>query len=97
MYIFSIYIKFKGNKMLQTKIKKLSNSTGLRFPKHILQDAHINVGNKLNISISEGQIIIEPLNDIKNKYDIKELVSKIPKNYSSTKLDWGNSVGKEEW
>ena len=33
----------------------------------------------------------------KNKYNIKELVSKMPENYKSKELDWGKPLGKEEW
>ncbi|MBC8183070.1 AbrB/MazE/SpoVT family DNA-binding domain-containing protein [candidate division KSB1 bacterium] len=82
---------------MQTKIQKWGNSQGLRFPKQILQEAQVSIGDKLNIFVYKGKIIIEPLNNIKNKYNIKELVSKMPKNYSSKELDWGNTVGKEEW
>ncbi len=79
---------------MQTRIQKWGNSQGLRFPKHILHEAHINVGDKLNIFVNNGKITIEPFN-IKNKYKIEELVSKMPKNYFSKELDWGNPVGKE--
>ena len=82
---------------MQTKMQKWGNSQGLRFPKHILEEARINVGDELNIFVTNGRIIIEPLNNIRNKYNIKELVSQMPPNYSSNELDWGKPVGKEEW
>ena len=82
---------------MHTKIQKWGNSQGLRFPKHILQEAHIDIGDELNISVSNGKIIIEPINNIKNKYSISELISQMPNNYSSNELDWGKPVGKEEW
>ena len=82
---------------MNTKIQKWGNSQGLRFPKHVLQEAHIKVGDELNIFVSDGKIIIEPLNNIRNKYNIKELVSRMPKNYLSKELDWGEPAGKEEW
>ncbi len=80
-----------------TKMQKWGNSQGLRFPKHLLQEAHINIGDELNVFISDGKIVIEPVNNIKNKYHIKELVSRMPQNYSSEELDLGSPVGKEEW
>ncbi len=82
---------------MHAKIQKWGNSQGLRFPKHVLQEVQINIGDELNIFVSNGKIIIEPLNYIKNKYNIKELVSQMPQNYSSKELDWGEPVGKEEW
>jgi antitoxin MazE len=82
---------------MHTKIQKWGNSQGIRFPKHILQETHINVGDELNVFVSNGKIIIEPLNNVKNKYNIKELVARIPKDYVSKELEWGKPVGKEEW
>jgi antitoxin MazE len=82
---------------MQTKIQKWGNSQGLRFPKHILKEAQINVEDELNIFVADGKIIIEPVNNIKNKYKIKDLVSRMPQNYSSEELDWGLPIGKEIW
>ena len=82
---------------MHTKIQKWGNSQGLRFPKHILQEAHINIGDELNILVNNGKIIIEPLNNIRNIYNIKKLVSQMPETYSLEEMDWGKPVGKEEW
>lgn len=82
---------------MQTKIQKWGNSQGLRFPKHILQEAQISIGDELNMFVLDGKIIIEPLHNIRNKYNIKELISQIPKNDSSNEIDWGKPVGKEAW
>lgn len=82
---------------MQTKIQKWGNSQGLRLPTHILQEAQINIGDKLEIFVNDGKIIIESLNNIKNRYKIKELVSQMPPNYSPNELDWGEPVGREEW
>ncbi len=81
---------------MYAKIQKWGNSQGLRFPKHVLQEAHIKVGDELNIFVCDGKIIIELLNNTRNKYNIKDLVSRILKNYLSKELDWGAPVGKEE-
>ena len=44
-----------------TKIQKWGNSQGLRFPKHVLQEADINIGDELNMTVSNRKIIIEPI------------------------------------
>jgi antitoxin MazE len=80
-----------------TKIQKWGNSQGLRFPKFLLEEANIKVGDDVNISVKKGKIIIEPKANIRKKYDIKELISKFPKNYNAEEIDWGSPVGKEEW
>ncbi len=80
-----------------TKVQKWGNSQGLRFPKTILEEAQIDVGDEVNVTVQDGKIIVETVNKLRNTYDLKELVSKIPKDYRAEKVDWGPPVGKEEW
>ncbi|OGL46925.1 MAG: transcriptional regulator/antitoxin, MazE [Candidatus Schekmanbacteria bacterium RBG_13_48_7] len=80
-----------------TKIKKWGNSQGLRFTKTMLDEAKIEVGDDVNITVQDGKIVITPVNNVHNKFNIKELVSKISKTYQPEEVDWGVSVGKEEW
>lgn len=80
-----------------TKIQKWGNSQGLRFPKAILNQAHIDVGDEVNIKIRQGTIVIKSVTNIRGKYSLKKLISKIPKNYKPKEVAWGGSVGKEAW
>ena len=80
-----------------SKIQKWGNSQGLRFTKALLQEAQINVGDEVNVSVQKGRIIVEPATKVRGKYDLKELVSKMPQEYQAEELDWGEPVGKEEW
>ncbi len=77
-------------------ISKWGNSQGLRFPKDIMKDMHLAIGDKVNIFIENNKVIIEPIQKEKIKYDINELVSKIPKDYKA-KEELTSSVGMEEW
>lgn len=80
-----------------TKVQKWGNSQGLRFTKAILQEAQINVGDEVSILVQKGRIIVEPVTKVRGKYDLKELVSKMPKEYQAEELDWGAPIGKEVW
>ena len=80
-----------------TKIQKWGNSQGLRFPKEILSRAHISIGDEVDINIQHGDIIIKPVTRIRGKYNLKNLVSKIPNNYKTEEENWGGPVGKEKW
>jgi antitoxin MazE len=82
---------------MNTKVQKWGNSQGLRLPKHILQDARINIGDDVNVVTRDGVIIISPVKHIRGKYDIRELLSHIPKDYKPEEVDWGKPVGKEVW
>ncbi len=80
-----------------SKIQKWGNSQGLRFTKALLQEAQMSVGDEVRVSVQNRQIIVEPATKVRGKYDLKELVSKIPQEYQAEELDWGKPVGKEEW
>jgi antitoxin MazE len=80
-----------------TKIQKWGNSQGLRLAKQVLEDAHISVGDDVNVTARDGLIVIEPVRRVRGKRSLKELVSRIPKNYEPEETDWGEPVGKEAW
>ena len=80
-----------------SKIQKWGNSQGLQFTKALLQEAQMNVGDEVNVSVQKGRIIVESATKVRGKYDLKELVSKIPQEYQVEELDWGEPAGKEEW
>ena len=80
-----------------TRVQKWGNSQGLRFSKAIMTEAQINVGDQVNVSVRDGQIIVEPLIRVRGKYDLCELVSRMPSNYQVEETDWGAPAGKEAW
>ena len=79
------------------KIQKWGNGQGLQFTKALLQEAQLNVGDEVSISVQRGQIIIESVTRVRRRYDLRELISKMPQEYQIEELNWGESVGKEEW
>jgi antitoxin MazE len=80
-----------------TKIQKWGNSQGLRLAKRLLEDAHISVGDDVDITVRDGLIVIAPAKRIRGKRNLQELVSRIPKNYKTEEVDWGEPVGREVW
>ena len=80
-----------------TKIQKWGNSQGLRLSKQLLEDAHISVGDNVEVSTRDGAIVIEPARRVRGKQNLQELISRIPKGYKAEELDWGEPVGKEVW
>jgi antitoxin MazE len=82
---------------MTTKVQKWGNSQGLRIARHILEDAHISIGDDVDITTKDGVIMISPIKRIRSKYDIRELLSHIPKDYKPEEVDWGKPVGKEVW
>jgi antitoxin MazE len=80
-----------------TKVQKWGNSQGLRLAKQVLEDAHISVGDNVDVTIRDGTIIIAPIQRIRGKRSLQELVSRIPKNHEAGEIDWGKPIGREVW
>ena len=77
------------------KIQKWGNSLGVRIPKNVAQDVHIQEGSSVELSVEEGRLIISPRK--KGKYTLKELVDRITLENMHSETDWGPPVGKEAW
>jgi antitoxin MazE len=80
-----------------TKIQKWGNSQGLRLPKQILTEAQLMVGDDVDVSTSDGMIIISAAKPVRGRRSLQELISKIPKGYKPAATDWGTPVGNEVW
>jgi antitoxin MazE len=80
-----------------TRIRKWGNSQGLRLARQVLEDAHISVGDEVDVTTRDGMIVIAPARRIRGKQSLQELVSRIPKDYKTEEVDWGEPVGREVW
>lgn len=78
-----------------TRVQKWGNSQGLRLAKHLLETANISVGDDVEVIPQEGQIIIKKVS--KPKFDLAEMVSRMPRSYKVREESFGEPVGKEEW
>jgi antitoxin MazE len=79
-----------------TKVQKWGNSQGLRFSKDVLEQAQIDVGDEVEVTVRGGRIIVEPVTKVRGRYRLKDLVARIPKGAKAGEVDWG-AMGKETW
>jgi antitoxin MazE len=82
---------------MRATIQKWGNSQGIRINKEILEQSHLAVGDKVEIFTKDGQVIVQPLPEIRKKYRLEDLVARLPKGYKPSEEDLGAPVGKEEW
>jgi antitoxin MazE len=80
-----------------TKVQRWGNSQGLRLTKQVLQDAGISVGDDVDVAVRDGVIVISPVRRVRGKRSLDELVSRIPKDYNGSEMEWGEPVGREAW
>jgi antitoxin MazE len=79
------------------KIQKWGNSQGVRLTKNLLADVQLEVGDEVDISVKDGIMIVTPAKMIHGKHSLKDLVARIPENYQTSEVEWGEPVGKEVW
>ena len=78
-----------------TKVQKWGSSQGLRLPKHTLEDARISVGDDVEVIAQEGKILIRKIS--KSKFDLAEMVSRMPHRYRVKEKSSGKPMDREEW
>jgi len=82
---------------MATKIQKWGNSQGLRISRQLLEEAHVSVGEEVEVAVRDGEIVVTPSMRVRGKIQLRDLVSRIPKGYKSEEVDWGSPKGREVW
>jgi antitoxin MazE len=80
-----------------TKVQKWGNSQGVRLSKELLAQAHIDVGDPVDVSAHDGALVVTPIRRVRGGHDLAELVGRVGKSYKPAELDWGGPVGNEVW
>jgi len=76
------------------QIAKWGNSLGLRLPKSVAREVHVDEGDTVEVSVDNGAIVIRPG---RRRYSLDELVGGITKHNRHRETDWGAPAGHEAW
>ncbi len=79
---------------MTTQIAKWGNSLGLRLPKSVTQEARLDEGDTVDVSVRNGAIVIRPSRPV---YSLDDLVSRITAKNRHDESDWGAPRGGEAW
>lgn len=79
---------------MQGAVRRWGNSIAVRIPKSVAQDAHLAVGDTLNLKVEGGRIIMTPA---RKRYKLKELLAHMPPEQRRGETDWGEAQGEEVW
>lgn len=80
--------------MSQT-IKPWGNSVGIRLPKAVTEKAGVRVGQRLDIHLKNGSIILTPVKTDEQTLD--SLLADITRDNLHTAVETGGPKGNEEW
>lgn len=84
-----------GDPGMVTKIQQWGNSQGLRVPLAILEQAHLGVGDTVQIVAVGKQLVIESVAPVRGRYKLADLLKKCKGKVPEA--DWGPPQGKEAW
>ena len=79
---------------MTTQIAKWGNSLGLRLPKSVTLEAQLGEGDRVEVSVTNGAIVIRPS---RPAYVLEDLVSKITAKNRHAEFAWGAPEGGEAW
>jgi antitoxin MazE len=82
-----------GNDDMRTVVKKWGNSASVRIPAAVMQAAHLDLDEAVDVREESGRIVIEPAQ--RKEYDLAELVKGITRENLHDEADFGRPVGKE--
>ena len=78
---------------MRTQIQKWGNSLALRIPKSFATESHIEAGSVVDLSITEGKLIVIPVSE--PTYKLDELLAGVTKENLHVEVDTGIPTGQE--
>lgn len=78
---------------MNTVIRKWGNSPAVRLPASIMSAAKLELEQKVQFTVEDGRVIIEPLGHV--EYSLEQLVKGITRKNSHPDVSFGAPVGKE--
>ncbi len=79
---------------MRTRVRKWGNSLGLRIPKAFAEEAAIRQDCVVDVSVSDGQLLVRPVSE---RYELEALLEAVTSETLHAEIETGSAVGREEW
>jgi antitoxin MazE len=80
---------------VRVKVQKWGNSLALRIPKPFAEEAHVDQGTEVDLSLSDGKLVAAPV--LNRPFTLEQLLAGVTKNNTHKEVDFGQAVGRELW
>ncbi len=80
---------------MRVAIRKWGNSAAVRIPAGVMQTAHLDVDEPVDVREEAGRIVIEPVR--RKEYDLAAMVKRINRQNLHGEIDFGDPAGREAW
>ena len=78
-----------------TKVQKWGNSLGLRIPRAFAEEAGVEAGSDVDLSLRDGALVVKPAR--RRTYRLTELLEKVTARNRHREVDTGGPLGREVW
>jgi antitoxin MazE len=80
---------------MQTKIQRWGNSLGLRIPRSFAEEAGVEAGSQVDLSVRDGDLIVRAAK--RRRYRLSELLERVTAKNLHSEVDTGEPTGREIW
>ena len=80
---------------MQTKIQRWGNSLGLRIPRSFAEEAGVEAGSQVDISVRDGDLVVRAAK--RRTYRLSELLAKVTTKNLHGEVATGEPIGREVW
>ncbi len=80
--------------IIQT-LQSWGNSAGIRLPKQVLLAAHLQLNQRLEITVKGGSVILSPLKE--DVPSLGDMLAGVTPELVAGELDWGLDLGAENY
>lgn len=80
---------------MRTKVRKWGNSLGVRIPKAFAEEAVLGEGSAVDVSVSEGRIVVTPV--AARRYTLDTLLAGVTRENRHAEITTGRPRGREVW
>ena len=80
--------------MINGKVSRWGNSLGIRIPKQLAEAIELKEGDEIELYQEENKLILKPR---KKQFTLEQLLEGMEEKHLHSEVDWGESVGQEQW
>lgn len=81
-----------------TRVQKWGNSQrGFDSQSKCSRMPGVRIGGEVEVTARDSVILIAPVRQGRGKQSLQDLASRIPNDYNSSAIHWGEPVAKEVW
>ena len=87
-----IHVANERRRVMQVQVSKWGNSLGVRLPKALAAQVGVADGQRVEVSVEGGRLVITP---VKGGYCLADLLANMSPDAMRSAFDWGEDRGRE--